>query len=85
MTPKLTDDQRHAIEEKGGEPVYLVDVATNASYVLMRAEQFERVKSLLGDDFDPRESYPFVDRVMAEDDANDPSLESYQHLPEQSP
>ncbi len=29
-------------------------------------------------DLNPREFYPFVDRIMARDDANDPSLESYQ-------
>jgi hypothetical protein len=66
MTPKLTDDQRQAIEEHGGEPVYLVDTTTNATYVLMRAEQFEKVRMLLHAEFDPREVYPFVDRVMRE-------------------
>ncbi len=29
-------------------------------------------------DFDPREAYPFIDNAMREDDAHDPSLESYQ-------
>jgi hypothetical protein len=31
------------------------------------------------DDFDPREYYPLVDKTMADADANDPTLESYQH------
>ena len=70
-----------AIEERGGEPVYLVDATTNVGYVLMRAEQFEKVRTLLQEEFDPREVYPFVDRVMQEDDANDPALASYQNLP----
>jgi hypothetical protein len=30
------------------------------------------------DDFDPREFYPMIDKAMAEDDAKDPLLESYQ-------
>lgn len=82
MTPKLSDDQRHALEERGGAPVYVVDAATNASYVLLRAEQFETLQSLFaGEEFNPREAYPFVDRVMAEDDAHDPTLASYQGLP----
>ncbi len=47
----------------------------------MRADQFERVKGFLEEyDFDPREAYPLVERVMREDDANDPTLESYQNL-----
>jgi hypothetical protein len=29
-------------------------------------------------DFDPREFYPMIDKVMAEDDAKDPLLDSYQ-------
>jgi len=81
MNLKLTDDQRQAIEDHGGTPIYVVDDMTNASYVLMRADQFERVKGFLEEnDFDPREAYPFVERVMREDDANDPTLESYQNL-----
>ena len=35
MTVGLTAEQRQAIEECGGEPLYLVDAATNAGYVLM--------------------------------------------------
>lgn len=81
MTASLSEDQRRAIEEHGGMPVYVVDPDTNANYVLMRAEQFETLKSLFSEEeFNPRQAYPFVDRVMAEDDANDPTLESYQNL-----
>jgi hypothetical protein len=46
MTPKLADDQRHAIEERGGTPVYIVDPTTDSSYVLLRAEQYERLKAI---------------------------------------
>jgi hypothetical protein len=49
--------------------------------VIMRADQYEKVKAVFESDdrdFDPSEAYPFVDEVMKEDDANDPSLESYQ-------
>ena len=31
------------------------------------------------DDFEPREFYPLVDKTMADADAGDPTLESYQH------
>ncbi len=31
------------------------------------------------DDFDPREFYPLIDKTMADTDAGDPTLESYQH------
>ena len=51
MTTNLADDLRQAIEEHGGAPVYVVDATTGASYVLMRAEQFEKIKAIAeGDD-----------------------------------
>ncbi len=79
MIPNLTDDQRQAIEEHGGTPIPLFDATTNSNYVLIRADQFEKVRALLEDvEFDPREVYPFIDEVMRDDDALDPTLESYQ-------
>jgi hypothetical protein len=83
MTTILSDDLRQAIEKEGGSPVHLVDAATNVGYVLMRADQYEKVKAVFereDRDFDPREAYPFVDEVMREDDANDPMLSSYQSV-----
>jgi len=85
MTPHLTDDQRQSLEEAGGAPLYLLDSKTNARYVLLPAELYEQFKAVFEEEFDPREAYPFVDRVMAEDDANDPSLASYQDHPAGGP
>ena len=81
MTPQLTDDQRQALDVRGGSPIYVLDGVTNTRYVLLRAELYERFMAVFEEEFDPRETYPFVDRVMAEDDANDPTLASYQNLP----
>lgn len=50
MTPTLTDDQRRAVEEHGGEPVRLIDPATNRVYVLLPADAYDRVRSLAYDD-----------------------------------
>ena len=88
MTTKFSDDLRQAIEKEGSRPVHLVDAATNVRYVLMRADQYERVKAVFEHedrDFDPREAYPFVDEVMREDDANDPTLASYQSFTKREP
>jgi hypothetical protein len=80
MTPTLSDDLRQALDERGGAPLRVVDAATNVGYVILRADQYERVRTLFEgeEDFDPREAYPFVEEAMREDDANDPTLESYQ-------
>jgi hypothetical protein len=79
MTPKLTDDQRQAIEAHGGSPVYLVDADTNTTYVLIRADQYEKVKALFGEDedFDPRELYPLVEQTFLRAGWDDPEMDVY--------
>jgi hypothetical protein len=81
MIPQLTDDQRQALEEQGGPAVYIADAKPNTSYVLVRADVYERFKAVFEEEFDPRETYPLVDRVMADDDTHDPTLGEYQDLP----
>jgi hypothetical protein len=66
MTPRLTDDQRQAITEHGGTPVYVVDPATNASFVLLRAEQYEKMKAVIGED-EPEAMYPLLAEISPED------------------
>lgn len=75
---RLTREQLQAV--RSGEPITVKDPEIGPECVLVRADVFARVKDLLDDDadFSPREAYPLVDRVMAEDDADDPALESYQ-------
>ena len=78
MTPQLTEQQRQAIHNANDTgPITLVDSATNTEFILVRADLYGRLQDAMGD-FDPREAYPFVDEVMAEDDAEDPTLASYQ-------
>ncbi len=49
-------------------------------YVLVRRETYDRLKSLLAlDDYDPDDGLGHVNEIMADDDAKDPYLESYQH------
>ena len=60
------------------EPV-AIDPQTNETYVLVRQAAYERLKSLLAlDDYDPEEGAADINEIMADDDANDPLLESYQ-------
>ena len=61
-----------------GTPVEVFDPTSNEVYYLLSAEQFQKLSSNVLGDFDPRDVYPVIDVVMAEDDANDPLLESYQ-------
>jgi hypothetical protein len=66
MSPQITDDQRQAIEQAGGSPVYIADPATNASYVLLRAEDFEKMKAQPDPD-DASLMYPLLSDIAPED------------------
>ncbi len=52
---------------------------------MIRQEAYERLKALLAlDDYEPDEGASYINEVMAEDDAKDPYLESYQHYGKQA-
>jgi hypothetical protein len=61
-----------------GTPVEVFDPTTHEVYYLLSADQFQKLSTAFSADFDPRVAYPLIDQVMAEDDLNDPLLESYQ-------
>ena len=78
MTPNLTDQQRQALHEANDAgPVTVVDPSTNTQYVLVRADVFEEMREWMRD-LEPQDAYPIVDRIMADDDARDPTLATYQ-------
>lgn len=81
MTPNLSDQQRQALHEANDAgPVTVVDAATDTLYVLVRADVFQELQDWIRD-LEPQDAYPLVDRVMADDDAHDPTLASYQDEP----
>lgn len=47
MTPKLSKEQRQAVEESHGAPVEVVDPATKDQYMLMRADFYNRLVATL--------------------------------------
>ena len=74
---ELTEQQRQELGDP--EPV-AIDPQTGQTYVLVRKEVYERMKTLLAlDDYDPDEAAALINEAMADDDAGDPLLESYQH------
>jgi len=73
---ELTEAQRQLLQQPEPEAI---DPETKQIYVLVRREAFERMKSLLAlDDYNPDEGAAYINEMMAEDDAADPLLESYQ-------
>jgi hypothetical protein len=70
MTPILLDPSSVSKLRHVTQPVDLCD---SSGHVL------GRFVPTFADNYDPREAYPFVDKTMADADAGDPTLESYQH------
>ncbi len=66
MDLQLTDDQREAVEAAGGSPVYIADPATNTSYVLLRAEDYEKMRTQPDPD-DIASMYPLLADLAPED------------------
>jgi hypothetical protein len=76
---ELTPDQR--AELRRPEPARAIDPETKQEYVLVRADIYERLKGVLGEDFHPSEAYPAVDRAFAEA-WDDPKMDDYDRYEE---
>lgn len=76
---ELTEEQRQELANP--EPM-VRDPQTKETYALVRADVYERLKAFLDELPD---GGPLINEVMAEDDANDPLLESYQRHAKETP
>lgn len=72
---------RQALSEHPGQPVFVVDDATNESYVLVPAEKYKQLEDSSYDDSepDPDEFLPLVAEAFAED-WNAPGMELYDEI-----
>jgi hypothetical protein len=81
MPVRLTDEQRQALAAQPLVPLRVIDPQTNETYVLLKLDQYERVKAVLeGEDFDVREAYPLMDEVARKEGWDDPDLDLYNDL-----
>ena len=71
---ELTEQQRRNLTATDALP--LLDPETGKTYVLLQTEVYERLKSLLEEE--PRVTGEMVDRLMEEEDRDDPTLAYYQ-------
>ncbi len=84
---ELNEELHEAVTAQPEEPLILVDRATKQTYVLLRADEYERMKRIEFDDtpWTSAEMAAFVSEVMAQDDAENPFLEGYQALGKERP
>ena len=70
MSIELTPHQQQALEERQEFPPLVVNPRTKETFVLIHAEMYERVRSLLEEEDEiasVRETYPLVGRVLDAD------------------
>jgi len=76
MTVKLNDEMREALDSDPRQPLLVEDAQSQRQYVLIPLEDFERLKTIFGHDFDPSETYAAQDEALAEI-WDDPELDIY--------
>jgi hypothetical protein len=72
----LTQEQRQLLKQGGDEPLRLLDPETNQEYVLLQAEVYQRLQTLL-EDLDPRELYPSLQRALRDEGWDEPHMDEY--------
>ncbi len=72
----ITPDQRQRLES--GQPVRVEDPETHASYVVLKEEVYARIVATVEEGLDMRQVGDLVESAMAEEDAGDPLLDSYE-------
>jgi hypothetical protein len=80
----LTPEQRQELEKAG--PARVRDPQTNAIYVLVLAERYERLQGLLAEDQDwAGDAYAAAMEVFARDGWDDPRMDVYDSLDPRRP
>ncbi len=80
---ELPEPLLKAMDEQKGQPLPLRDPRTNVTYLLVRADVFERIDYAEPKDvLDKIDVGALIERNMREFDEEDPTLESYQQDPE---
>ena len=76
---ELTPELRQAVQEHPNEPTRLLDPVTQQTFVLVRAEVYDRLRGLLYDDseFAIHQAYALMDEVAAKAGWDDPAMDIY--------
>ena len=78
MTPKLSDEQRLAINDAPESPVVVVDDTTQRRYVLVPEDLYARLQAVVTSGvMDIRETYAAQERAALAAGWDDPALDAY--------
>ena len=82
MTLPLTEDQVLAVAAHPKDPVHLIDPNTSEVYILLRADDYERVRSLLDEDFEVCDAYAAQLASAMRAGWGDPAMDDYDNYDE---
>jgi hypothetical protein len=85
---ELTAEQRQMLRQANGGHARLVDPETRQEYVVIRAETYERLRSLLAEEGDNQfvhDSYPYIMEVFGREGWDDTSMDVYNDLDPRKP
>jgi hypothetical protein len=82
MLPELSKDLQQMIDAHPLVPPRIVDPRTSTVYVLVSADQFERVKALLEQDENLADTYPAQIASAMRAGWGDPVMDDYDHYDE---
>ncbi|HEX7446356.1 MAG TPA: hypothetical protein VF306_02360 [Pirellulales bacterium] len=78
MMPTLSNEQRVALEQLSGGPLFVDDPVKHIQYVLIPVETYQKVRGLLeAGDLDIRETYTAQERALGAAGWDDPALDAY--------
>jgi hypothetical protein len=78
---QLTKDQHDELASNGENTAKVIDPVTNAEYVLVRTDVYERLSGLIDADFHVSDAYAAIDEAFAEL-WNDPKMDDYDRYEE---
>jgi hypothetical protein len=78
MAPVLTPDQQRALDAQRDIPLRVIDPRNKAVYVLLRSDQYEKVKALFENSDDAiSETYPAQMESAMRAGWDDPAMDAY--------
>jgi hypothetical protein len=78
MKCRLSDEQRAYLATQPSLPLELVDEQSQATYVLLSGEQYQRLQAALAEDLDAlRATYAAQSRALGQGGWDDPELDLY--------
>ena len=83
---QLTQQPHEAVQQNPGEPVRAIDPTTNAEYVLLRADIYDRLRMIFSDNHTRGlDAHATAIDVFTRDGWDDPQMDVYDSLPPSGP